>query len=256
MAVENLHWIDATSEAYLTSLLERLAGAPILRLTTYRPGYRPPWLEKSSATQLALPGLTARDSLVVVHAVRQTAPLADALQQEIVEKAAGNPFFLEELTRAVVAEGDHPPTLLVPATVQAVLAARMDQLPPEEKCLLQVGAVIGLDVSLPLLQAVAEEPEDVLSRGLAHLQAVEFLYETRVFPDHAYTFTHALTQEVAYETLLQEQRRSLHARIVKALEAFAGERMAEELERLAHHALRGEVWDKAVTYCQQAGARA
>jgi predicted ATPase len=117
LAVENPHWIDATSEAYLTSLVERLAGAPILLLTTYQPGYRLPWLEKSCATQLALPGLTARDSLVVVQSVRQTTPLADALQQEIVEKAAGNPFFLEELTWAVVADGDHPATLVVPDTV-------------------------------------------------------------------------------------------------------------------------------------------
>jgi class 3 adenylate cyclase/DNA-binding winged helix-turn-helix (wHTH) protein/tetratricopeptide (TPR) repeat protein len=256
LAIENLHWIDATSEDYLTSLVERLAGAPILLLTTYRPGYRPPWLEKSSATQLALSGLTARDSLVVVQSVRQTMPLADALQQEIVGKAAGNPFFLEELTRAVVAEGDHPPTMVVPDTVQAVLAARMDQLPPEEKRLLQVSAVIGMDVSVPLLQAVAEVSEEALSRGLAHLQAVEFLYETRLFPDHTYTFTHALTQQVAYETLLQERRRALHARIVEALEALAGERMAEQVERLAHHALRGEVWDKAVAYCQQAGEKA
>jgi tetratricopeptide (TPR) repeat protein len=256
MAVENLHWIDATSEAYLTSLVERLAGAPILLLTTYRPGYRPPWLEKSSATQLGLPGLTARDSLVVVQSVRQTTPLAEAWQREIVEKAAGNPFFLEELTRAVMADGDHPPTLVVPDTVQAVLAARMDQLPPEEKRLLQTAAVIGMDVSLPLLQAVAEVSEQALSRGLTHLQAVEFLYETRLVPDPAYTFTHALTQQVAYETLLQERRRALHARIVEALETLAGERVAEQVERLAHHAQRGEVWDKSVVYCRQAGEKA
>jgi class 3 adenylate cyclase/DNA-binding winged helix-turn-helix (wHTH) protein/tetratricopeptide (TPR) repeat protein len=256
MAVENLHWIDATSEDYLTSLVERLAGVPLLLLATYRPGYRPPWLEKSYATQLALPGLTARDSRVVVQSALQTTPLADALQREIVGKAAGNPFFLEELTRAVVAEVPRPPTLVVPDTVQAVLAARMDQLPPEEKYLLQVAAVLGMDVSVPQLQAVAEVPEDVLSRGLAHLQAGEFLYETRLVPDHGYTFTHALTQQVAYETLLQERRRALHARIVEALDALAGERVAEQVERLAHHALRGEVWDKAVAYCRQAGEKA
>jgi class 3 adenylate cyclase len=231
MAVENLHWIDATSEDYLTSLVEPLAGAPILLLATYRPGYRPPWLGKSYATQLALPGLTARDGLVVVQSVLQTMPLSDALQREIVGKAAGNPFFLEELTRAVVAEGARPPTLMVPDTVQAVLAARMDQLPPEEKRLLQTAAVIGMDVSVPLLQAVVELPEDALYRGLAHLQAAECLYETRLFPDHAYAFTHALTREVAYETLLQERRRALHARIVEVIEALAGDRVAEQVER-------------------------
>ena len=193
---------------------------------------------------------------MVVQSVRQTTPLADALQQEIVGKAAGNPFFLEELTRAVVAEGDHPPTMVVPDTVQAVLAARMDQLPPEEKRLLQTAAVIGMDVPLLLLKAVAELPEDALHRGLDQLQMVEFLYETRLIPDHTYTFTHALTQQVAYETPLQERRRTLHGRIVEALEALAGDRVAERVERLAHHALRGEVWDKALTYCRQAGEKA
>ena len=99
-------------------------------------------------------------------------------------------------------------------------------------------------------------PEDALSRALAHLQADEFLYETRLVPERAYTFKHALTHEVAYDSLLQERRRVLHARIVEALEEFAGDRVAEQVERLAHHALRGEVWDKALTYCRQAGEKA
>ena len=144
----------------------------------------------------------------------------------------------------------------VPATVQAVLAARIDRLPPEEKRLLQTAAVIGTEVPLPLLQAIAEVPEAALHRGLAHLQAAEFLYETRLFPEREYTFKHALTHEVAYGSLLQERRRALHARIVEALEALAGDRVAEQVERLAHHALRGEVWDKALTYCRQAGEKA
>ena len=148
------------------------------------------------------------------------------------------------------------PTIQVPATVQAVLAARIDRLPPEEKRLLQTAAVIGTEVPLPLLQAIAELPEEALHRGLAHLQAAEFLYETRLFPEHEYTFKHALTHEVAYGSLLQERRRILHARIVEALEALAGTGVAEQVERLAHHALRGEVWDKALTYCRQAGAKA
>jgi tetratricopeptide (TPR) repeat protein len=137
-----------------------------------------------------------------------------------------------------------------------VLAARIDRLPPEEKRLLQTAAVIGTEVPLPLLQAIAELPEATLHRGLAHLQAAEFLYETRLFPEPDYTFKHALTHEVAYNSLLLERRRVLHTRLVEALEALAPERAAEQVERLAHHALRGEVWDKAVTYGQQAGARA
>jgi tetratricopeptide (TPR) repeat protein len=146
-------------------------------------------------------------------------------------------------------------SLQVPATVQAVLAARIDRLPPEEKRLLQTAAVIGTDVPFALLRDIAELPEAALSRGLAHVQAAEFLYETRLFPEPEYTFKHVLTHEVAYSSLLQKRRRGLHARLVDALEALAPDRALEQVERLAHHAVRGEVWDKAVTYCQQAGAR-
>jgi tetratricopeptide (TPR) repeat protein len=147
------------------------------------------------------------------------------------------------------------PRIQVPATGQAVLAARIDRLPPEEKQLLQTAAVIGTEVPMALLQTIAEVPEEPLRLGLSHLQAAEFLYETRLFPEHEYTFKHALTQQVAYETLLQERRRALHARIVEALEALAGERVAEQVERLAPHALRGEVWDKALAYFRQAGEK-
>jgi tetratricopeptide (TPR) repeat protein len=147
-------------------------------------------------------------------------------------------------------------TLHVPATVQAVLAARIDRLPPEEKRLLQTAAVIGTEVPWPVLQAIAELPEAELHHGLAHLQAAEFLYETRLFPEPAYTFKHALTHEVAYGSLLQERRRALHARIVEALQRLAPDRLAEQVEHLAHHALRGEVWDKALAYCRQAGEKA
>jgi predicted ATPase len=146
--------------------------------------------------------------------------------------------------------------LQVPVTVHAVLAARIDRLPPENKRLLQTAAVIGTEVPLPLLRAIADLPEDALHRGLAHLQAAEFLYETRLFPEQEYTFKHALTHEVAYGSLLLERRRVLHARLVEALEAFAVERLAEHIERLAHHAMRGEVWDKALAYCRQAGEKA
>ncbi len=129
--------------------------------------------------------------------------------------------------------------LQVPATVQAILAARIDRLPPEEKQLLQAAAVIGKDVPYALLAAIAELPEEALRRGLAHLQAAEFLYETQLFPDLEYTFKHALTHEVAYGSLLQERRRGLHARIVAAIERLHADRLAEQVERLAHHALRG-----------------
>jgi tetratricopeptide (TPR) repeat protein len=152
--------------------------------------------------------------------------------------------------------GQALPTIQVPATVQAVLAARIDRLPPEKKRLLQTAAVIGTEVPLPLLQAITELPEETLQRGLTHLQATEFLYETRLFPEREFTFKHALTHEVAYGGLLQERRRILHARTVDALEALYSDRLAEQVERLAHHALRGEVWGKAVAYSRQAGVKA
>src|SRR5262245_18055850 len=140
--------------------------------------------------------------------------------------------------------------------MQAGLASRSDRLPPEEKRLLQTAAVIGTEVPLPLVQAIAEVSEATLHHSLTHLQAAEFLCETRLFPEHEYRFKHALTHEVAYSSLLQERRRALHAGIVQVIEALAEDRVAEQVERLAYHALRGEVWDKALAYWWQAGEKA
>jgi class 3 adenylate cyclase/tetratricopeptide (TPR) repeat protein len=256
LVVENLHWIDPTSEAWLASLVERLGDTPVLLLATYRPGYQPPWLRHSAATQIALPRLSLRDSLVVLQSVPQAAQLPERLQQAIVAKAAGNPFFVEELTWAAVEHGDPAGTLAMPDTIEAVLAARLDRLPPEEKRLVQTAAVIGNEVPVPLLQAIAELPDAALQGAIAHLQAAEFLYETRLFPDPVYTFKHALTHEVAYSSLLQERRRALHSRIVEALEALLDDQRAEQADRLAHHALHGEVWDKALVFYRQAGDKA
>jgi class 3 adenylate cyclase/DNA-binding winged helix-turn-helix (wHTH) protein len=256
LAVENLHWIDPTSEAWLASLVERLEDVPVLLLATYRPGYQPPWIRHSAATQMALPRLSPRDSLVVLQSVPQAAQLSRPLQQAIVAKAAGNPFFVEELTWAAVEHSEHADTLLVPDTIESMLAARMDRLPPEEKRLVQTAAVIGTEASLPLLQRLVGLPEDALQQGLANLQGREILYETHLFPEHSYTFKHALTREVAYGSLLHERRRALHRQIVEALEALSPDRLAEYAERLAQHALRGEVWEKAVSYCRQAGEKA
>jgi tetratricopeptide (TPR) repeat protein len=163
---------------------------------------------------------------------------------------------VEELTWAAVAHGDHAGALPIPDTIEAVLAARLDQLPQEEKHLVQTAAVIGTEVSVPLLQRIAGLPEEALRQGLGHLQSLEFLYETHLFPEHAYTFKHALTREVAYSSLLHERRWMLHAQIVGSMETLYAERLHEHVELLAHHALQGEVWDKAVTYCRQAGTKA
>ena len=264
LEMEDLHWIDASSDECLTALVERIAGAAILVLVTYRPGYRPAWVDKSYANQMALHPLTPPESRRLVQAVLPVAVQAAPLVPQVLAKAAGNPFFLEELVRTVVEQGIDVSSVTVPETVQAVLTARIDRLPATAKHLLQAAAVMGMEVPLPLLQAITELPEAALRRGLTHLQATEFLYETRLFPETAYTFKHALTQQVAYETLLQERRRALHARIVAALEALAGDRVAEwaagrspdQVERLAYHTLRGEVWDKALTYGRQAGEKA
>ena len=254
LAVENVHWIDPTSEAWLGSLVERLGGTPVLLLMTARPGYRVPWEAHAAATRLALPPLRARDSQVIVEAVPGATQLPVARRQQIVAHGAGNPFFVEELTWHAVEHG--LAATPVPETVHAVLAARIDQLPTAAKDLLQTGAVIGPEVPVPLLQAMTELPEDTLQRCLAHLQTAELLYETRLVPEQVYTFKHALTHEVAYGSLLQERRCALHARIVEALEAGTRDQVGVEVEHLAHHALRGEVWDKAVIYCRQAGAQA
>jgi DNA-binding winged helix-turn-helix (wHTH) protein/tetratricopeptide (TPR) repeat protein len=257
LVVENLHWSDATSSAWLASLVERLADAAVLLLGTYRPGYQPPWLARPIVTQMALPQLLPAESLTVVQSVLQTTTVAPPLLQTILTKAAGNPFFLEELTWAVLEEQrTHAAIPGIPETIQAVLAARIDRLPPAEKHLLQTAAVIGTEVAMPLLQTMAELSGEALLQALAHLQSADFLYEARLFPELVYTFKHVLTHEVTYGSLLHERRRELHTRVVEGLETQYPERVVEQVERLAHHALRGEVWDKALTYCRQAGEKA
>jgi tetratricopeptide (TPR) repeat protein len=274
LVFEDLHWMDTETQALLDSLVESLPTARLLLLVNYRPEYQHGWGSKTYYTQLRLDPLPPVSADAFLHALlgddvgaTGRSPLQD-LTQLLIARTQGNPLFLEESVRTLVETGvlvgelgayrlaQAIPTVQMPATVQAVLAARIDRLPPEEKRLLQTAAVIGTEVPLPLLQAIAELPEEVLQRGLAHLQAAEFLYETRLFPEREYTFKHALTHEVAYSSLLQERRRGLHARIVEAVEAFTGDRVAEQVERLAHHALRGEVWDKALAYCRQAGEKA
>jgi tetratricopeptide (TPR) repeat protein len=265
---EDLHWIDSETQVLLDSLVDSLPTDRILLLVNYRPEYQHNWGSKTYYTQLRLDPLAPVSAEELLQALLGDDLSFAPLKRLLIARTEGNPFFLEESVRTLIETGvlvGEPgasrlakplDSLQVPATVQAVLGARIDRLPAEEKRLLQTAAVIGTEVPLPLLQAIAALPEAPLHRGLAHLQAAEFLYETRLFPDHEYTFKHALTHEVAYGSLLQERRRAFHATIVEALEALAGERVTEQVERLAHHALRGEVWDKALLYCRQAGEKA
>jgi class 3 adenylate cyclase/tetratricopeptide (TPR) repeat protein len=265
---EDLHWIDAETQALLDGLVESLPTARILLLVNYRPEYQHPWGGKTYYTQLRLDPLPPERAGELLDALLGDEPALRPLTQLLIERTEGNPFFLEESVRTLMEmralvgqQGAYRlarplASIQVPATVQAVLAARIDRLPPEEKTLLQTAAVIGKDVPFALLQAIVDPPDEGLRQGLAHLQGAEFLYETRLFPELEHTFKHALTHEVAYGSLLQERRRTLHARIVEAIERLYPDRLVEHVERLAHHALRGEVWDKALAYLRQAGEKA
>ena len=268
LVFENLHWIDAETQAVLDSLIDSLPTARLLLLVNYRPEYQHGWGNKTYYTQLRLDPLPTASAEELLQALLGDDPSLVPLKRLLIERTEGNPFFLEESVRALVETGvlvgergayrlaKSLDSLQVPATVHAVLAARIDRLPPEEKRLLQTAAVIGTEVPFALLQAIGELSEEELRRGLGHLQAAEFLYETSLFPELEYTFKHALTHEVAYGSLLQERRRALHAGIVAVSERLYADRLPEQAERLAQHAFRGEVWDKAVAYCQQAGTKA
>lgn len=268
LVFEDLHWIDTETQAVLDSLIESLPTARVLLLVNYRPEYEHPWGRKTYYTQLHLDPLAPESAEAFLQALLGGDAALQPLKQILIERTEGNPFFLEESVRTLVETGmlaGEPGAyrlarpvegIRIPATVQAVLAARIDRLAPEHKRLLECAAVVGKDVPFPLLQPIAEMAEPELRRGLAELQAAEFLYETSLYPDLAYTFKHALTHEVAYGTLLHEQRRALHARIVEAIERLYEDRLAEQIERLAHHAYCGEVWGKAVEYLRQAGAKA
>ena len=243
LVFEDLHWIDAETQALLNSLVESLPTSRLLLLVNYRPEYQHGWGSKTYYTQLRLDPLPPVSADEFLQALLGDDPSLKPLTDLLIARTEGNPFFLEESVRTLAETGvlvgergayrlgQALSGIQVPATVQAVLAARIDRLPAEEKRLLQTAAVIGTEVPLPLLHAIADVPEAVLQRHLTALQSAEFLYETRLFPEHEYTFKHALTHEVAYGSLLLERRRVLHARIVEALEALAGERVAEQVER-------------------------
>ena len=268
LVFEDLHWVDAETQTLLDGLVESLPTARMLLLVSYRPEYSHGWGRKTYYLQLRLDPLPPESADELLDALLGTDASLKQLKTRLAANTGGNPLFLEESVRtlvelnALVGErgayrlAQPVDTLQVPATVQTILAARIDRLPPEEKRLLETAAVIGKDFAYALLQAVTDEADQGLRPKLDHLQAAEFLYETRLFPDLEYTFKHALTHDVAYGSLLHERRRALHARIVAAIERLHGDRLAEHLERLAHHAFRGEDWDKAVQCGRQAGTKA
>src|SRR5258705_2817593 len=252
--VEDLHWIDPASEA-LGSIAEGLTGIPLLLILTYRPEYRPAWLDKSYVTQIALQPLSPEESLTLLTGSLSQHRLLDTVAREIVSKADGNPFFLEELGRTVREQNDLHSSGSVPGTVQEVLLSRINRLTVAQKRLLQCAAVVGKDIPAALLAAIAGPDVDV-PETIRQLRLAEFIYERNPEPDAEYTFKHALTYDVAYGSLPSRERRDLHARIVDALEQTYAERLSEHVERLADHSYRGELWTKAVRYLREAGAKA
>jgi class 3 adenylate cyclase/tetratricopeptide (TPR) repeat protein len=268
VAFENLQWIDAQTQAFLDSLIESLPTARILLVANYRPEYQHGWSSKTYYTQLRLDPLSRDSAGELLRVLLGDDPALQPLMRLLIDRTDGNPLFLEESVRHLIELNvlagqwgkrrllKAPTTIQVPPTVGAILAARIDRLPPDEKRLLQSAAVIGENVPFALLKDLTKLPEDQLRRSLAHLQASEFLYEANLFPDLEYTFKHALTHDVAYGSLLQETRRVLHGRIMAAIERLHPDRLAEQVESLASHAFRGAVWDKAVRYLRQASAKA
>jgi class 3 adenylate cyclase/tetratricopeptide (TPR) repeat protein len=266
--VEDLQRIDEETQALLDSLVDRLQGTRLLLLVAYRPEYQHQWGSKPGYAQIRIdpfPPVTAR---ALLESMLGSDPGLAALKTVLVERTDGNPLFLEESVRALVetqaligevgARRLAKPleTVQVPGSVQAVLAARIDRLTPVAKHVLQSASVMGKDVPFPVLAEIADLPDEGLRAGLALLQSGELLYEASFFPEIEYTFKHALTQEVAYGSLLHETRRALHARIVDAIERLYAGRLSEHVERLAYHALRGGLRGRAVDYLRQAGAKA
>ena len=255
LEVEDVHWIDKTSESFLTALIERLAGATILLLISYRPGYQNQWMSQSHVTHVVLPPLTQYESEQVVRSILPDL-LPDSLTQVILDRADGNPFFLQELSRTIVEhrELDAPPP--IPDTVQSVLSARIDRLPQEAKQVLQAASVVQGDLSLPMLEALTECSPVSLQENLHHLQATEFLIASYATPKPAYRFRHILTREVAYHALLSRSRQQYHLRVAM----FLREQMAEWVERhpevLAHHETAAGRSPEAIAAWQAAGRRA
>ena len=265
---EDLHWIDTETWACLDRLADSSGTAPLLLLVTYRPGHREAWMDKTNYTQLRLDPLAPESADALLDTLLGRDASLDPLKRLITGTTGGNPLFMEESVRALVEtqglageRGAYQLTrsveaIQVPATVQAILAARIDSLPAEDKRVLETAAVIGQTVSFTLLETVADVRGLELQQRLSHLRAAELLYETRSVPDPEYTFKHVVTHEVAYSSVRPDRRRPLHARIVEAMEALYAGRLGEHVEQLAIHALRAELREKAVHYLSQAGSKA
>jgi class 3 adenylate cyclase/tetratricopeptide (TPR) repeat protein len=268
LVFEDLHWMDSESLVFIDSLIESLPKAPILLLLNFRLEFRDGWSGKSYYTRIRIDPLQPQGASELLQDRLGDDASLRALKQLLIERTGGNPFFLEESARTLIESGalagnrgDYrlitPLTAIaLPMSVQSVLAARIDRLGPEDKRLLQSASVIGKDFASMLLSEIVDIDVDTVQRCLANLKAAEFIYETRLFPDPEYTFSHALTHDVAYGSMLSERRQALHANIVEAIERLHSDRIAEHVEHLAYHAARGAIWEKAHAFGMQAGRRA
>jgi len=255
LVLEDLHWVDKISEEFLGFLTENLRDARILLLATYRPGYRPPWLDKSYAGQTPLQPLSRDHSIQMVRSVLRPERLIELVTEEIVTKADGNPFFLEQLALHAGEARDLRSDLMVPDTIHDVVMARIDRLPEAAKRVLQIAAVIGREFPLRLLSAVWRGPEP-LEDQLRELGRLEFIFERVETGGSVYVFRHALTQETAYGSLLERHRRAHHGAIGGALEQLYPERPEEVAELLALHFGRSAEAEKSIDYAILAGEKA
>jgi predicted ATPase/class 3 adenylate cyclase len=264
---EDLHWIDSETEALLNLLADALANAHILLLVNYRPEYTHTWSNRSYYTQLRLDPLGRENVQELLSALAGDAPELTPLKRMVIEKTEGNPFFLEEMVQALFDEGvlarngsikvARPfSQLRLPATVQGVLSSRIDRLGLKEKELLQTLAVIGREFQLSLARRIVNRADDELDAALAVLQGGEFICEQPASPDVEYVFKHALTQEVAYNSILIERRKLLHEQAGQAMESMFGAQLDDHLSELARHYSRSDNLTKAVEYLGRAGQQA
>jgi tetratricopeptide (TPR) repeat protein len=265
---EDLHWIDAETQTFLEMLLESVPAARILLLVNYRPEHENRWAGKSYFSQMRVDPLPVASADELLDKLLGPGAELLPIKKRLIEATQGNPLFLEESVRSLIESGaldqvsghwrpvGSLPADFVPRTIEALLAARIDRLRPELKELLQCASVIGDDIKEPLFVAVTGLAQPDLRRAARDLQAAEFLYEKALFPETEYAFRHSMTREVAYASLLRERRMILHVRVARSLETLAAGRIDEHVERLADHAEKGGIWDKALEYLQRSGVKA
>src|SRR6516164_8420690 len=264
---EDLHWVDAETKSLLDLLGDSIGTAPILMMVNYRPEYEHHWNNKTYYTQLRLDPLGSQNAAEMLSELVGDTGQLQSVKELIVARTEGNPFFMEEMVQALFDQGVLTRTgevrvakplasIQIPPTVQGILAARIDQLAPAEKELLQALAVIGKEFPLGLVRRVTRRTENELARGLARLQLGEFIYEQPAFPESEYTFKHALTQEVAYNSVLIERRRELHERTAIALEELFAGKLDEQIDTLAHHYSRSGNAAKAIGFLRRAAEQA